>query len=151
MSIFLLSIVGFAQEQTKDTIIPQTTAERLIDKYSEKGINAFNTAVDKITPTAIEGFEVVVRLQIAKGIVNILPLFGFIIFFILFYKEYFRIDKLGSSYGPFDEGNITPLLIINFVASIILFIATLICIQYAIQYLLAPEWFAIKEIMGIFK
>lgn len=176
IAFLLLSTIGFAQEQKsilaqeqkQDTTITITTAERLIDKYSEKGITAFNNAVDKIAPTAVEGFEIVVKLQIAKGIANLLPLIGFIIFFSLLYKEYFRIetilekirdpdnsyknDSFNRNYGPFGaDKNITLILAVNLAGTIILFVMGLVCISYAIEYLLAPEWFAVKEIMGLFK
>lgn len=156
--IILLTIVTLSStysQVSKDSLfINETQAERIIDKYVDKIADSFNTGIEKITPTVKEGFNIVVRLQLAKGIAYILPLFSFIIFFILYQKEYNRISKKckeeDSDYGPFDEIHITPLLIINIGITIILCIMTLIYTYDGITHILVPEWFAIKEIIGLF-
>jgi hypothetical protein len=168
MKKFLLLLVlaftlttSFAQDKVKDSTATISEAERIIDKYGGAAIEGFNNVVEKITPMAQQGFEIAVKLQIAKGVALSIPLILCLTFLIIFFKEYSRLDKILSSkevpnhynesYGPFDESNITPLLIVSLASFIIFTIAAAFTTYDAITHLVAPEWYAIKEIIELFQ
>ncbi len=154
------SFSSFA-EKTKEKQDSISNTERIIDKYSGKVVEGFNNVVEKAVPIAKQGFETAVRLQIAKGIANLLPLIFFLFFLYSSNKEYDRINTILSSdnipkhmdqkNGPFDEDNITPRLIIYFIIALILGILSLFTTYTGITHVVAPEWYAIKEIIKLFK
>ena len=148
--LLLASVPFYAQEKKEEITTTQT--ERIIDKYGGKIIEQFNAVIEKSTPLAEDGFRMVVKLQYARGIGFLLPSILFIIFLVLFNTEYKSVKKeIGESdYGPFDEVNITPQLILYLSLSIILFIVACVDTVDGILYLFAPEWFAIKEILDLF-
>lgn len=162
MFMLLISLLTFGQ--VKDSIKEPSASqevERLIDKYGGKVIDGFNHVVEKTTPIAKEGFYIAVKLNIAEGISMLLPLLFFFIFGYVFMNEYNRINNLLNSdkvplnmdnrYGPFDDNNATPLLITLIVFTFILFIMTLICTSSGIKHLIAPEWYAIEDIINLVK
>ena len=137
----ILSInIGFSQN---DSIPKITETERIIDKYGGVIIDGFNKTVEQVTPVAEEGFRIAVKLQIAKGVVGILPPFIFIIFAILFVRQYKIEDDF--SYNP------TVLAIAYFIGTFLFFITSCFTINTGITHLIAPEWFAIKEIINLVK
>lgn len=155
MLLTIVTLNNVYSQVSKDSlIINETQAERIIDKYTDKIADSFNAGIKKITPSIKEGFNIVVKLQIAKGIAYALPLFSFIIFFILYQREYNRIAKKckeeDSNYGPFEVVHVTPLLIINIIITAILCIMTLVFTYDAITHILVPEWYALKEIIDLF-
>ncbi len=145
--------------KTETPVLDKT--EQLVDKYGAKMVDAFSSTIEKTKPMAKEAFETVIMLQIAKGIANLLPLLFFIIFLYLFKKEYDRIqnilisdnvpENMSSRRGVFDDCNLTPFIIIYLIFLIVCFIVAMITTYDGITYLLAPKWFAIKEIIGLFK
>lgn len=151
--IFLINI-SYAQK-TKQTI-QITETERIIDKYGSEVINKFNSLIDNATPMAEQGFEMIVRLQIAKGITLLLPALFCLIFIIMFSAEYKTVQKKIEeddntyNYGPFSEEYINIFLIFYIFAAIILFITALFTLHDALLHLMAPEWYAIKEILNLF-
>jgi len=163
--LFLLMFTTLIFSQTTtDSISKPSTAqevERLVDKYGGKIVDGFNTVVEKTTPLAKEGFYVAVKLNIAQGIGELLPLIFSIIFGYIFIKEYNRINNILNSdkvpnnmnenYGPMDEYNVTPLLIMSLIFTCILFILSLIFTISGIKHLIAPEWYAIEDIINLFK
>lgn len=163
-----ISSFTFAQkavDSVKDTTASATPildkTEKLVDKYGGKIADAFMSTMEKAKPMAKEGFESVVWLQIAKGVAGVLPLILCIIFMIIFVKEYRKIDNLLKSenvpknmdnhYGPFDSCNINPILTGSFILTGIMVIVTVFTIADGIQHLIAPKWFAIKEIIDLIK
>ena len=159
--ILLLLTITFtnAQSQVKKDSISNT--ERLIDKYGSKVINGFDTIVKKATPVAEQGFSIAVKKNIAEGISKLLPIVLFVIFLILTIKEYRRIALLLESdkvpkhmkvnYGPFDEDNVSGILVIYMIITSILFIASLFFTISGVMHLIAPEWYAIEDIIELFK
>ena len=155
--IFGLSF-GENDSISKPTI---SDAERIIDKYGGKIIDGFETITSKITPVATKGFEVAVKLNIAHGIGCLIPLFLFLIFLYSLKNEYFRIDNILKSdnvpdnlnyrRGPLHEDNCSLFLVLYIVATVLCFILSLIFTVDGIKHLLAPEWFAIKDIIDLFK
>jgi hypothetical protein len=172
LMLLIFSNITFSQEthetfmstvDTLKTIQDSTTsnAERLIDKYSAKFVNGFTSMIQTVIPTAKEGFLVVVKLQIAKGIVSFIPLFLAILFLILTYREYNLIDNILKSEntpeymdkrrGPLYEDNINPKLVTFFFLFIFLGFTSVFTISDGILHMVAPEWYAIIEIMSLFK
>jgi hypothetical protein len=162
--LFLLMFTTLVFSTTNDSIQKPSTAqevERLVDKYGGKIIDGFNTVVEKTTPIAEQGFYIAVKLNIAKGIGELLPLLFFFGFGYLFIREYNRINNIlnsdnvpynmHSGYGPMDFINSTPLLWISLTFIVILFIFSLFTTMSGIQHLIAPEWYAIKDIIDLFK
>lgn len=158
--LLTLSVNLFAQDSTS---IKATEVERIVDKYTGKAVDGFNAVVDKIAPTAEKGFEVAVKLQVAKGVTRLLPIFGFLIFLGLFNFEYNRIttilnngrengpERYDYNHGVFDEDNCSVKLILYLVFACILFILTLITTASGILHLMAPEWYAIEDIINLVK
>lgn len=127
--------------------------ERIVDKYGGKAVEAFTSFTEKAVPMAENAFEMVVRLQIAKGIGMLLPfIFTFIGWFI-FMQEYKRLDVKyeESRYGPFDEDHITPWLITTLIFSCIITILAIVCTYNGLLHVMAPEWYAIKDIINLVK
>lgn len=158
--ILLFGLITFNLSAQADSVNISTT-ERLIDKYGGKIAESFNSLVEKATPVAEEGFKLAVRLQIAKGIVNLLPIVIAIIFSILLKKEYMRISTILSqkeipyhmdrNNGPFDEDNQTIMLIGYTIGAFGFAILALFTTYSGITHLIAPEWYAIKDIIELFK
>lgn len=129
--------------------VPTTASEveRLIDKYGGKIIDGFNSVVEKATPYAKDGFRIAVKLQIAKGIAGLLPLILAIVFMI----SAFKLNKTAkwTSEGP--ENFAAVLVVICAIISAILFIVAIFFTYDAILYLIAPEWFAVQDIINLLK
>lgn len=151
--LLLLSVSTFSQEVVvnQETI---TETERIIDKYGGKLADSFTQAMESATPMAKDGFKMVVRLQLAKGSAKLLPLILFVIFLISFKKEYKKISKNENrsdpKKGPMDEDNVTPILILYLVMTCIMFIVACFSTYGGLVRLIAPEWYAIKEIAELF-
>jgi len=160
LSLFtLFSLVVNAQQTIPDTTI--SNAERIIDKYSGKIANTFIAGVEKITPAAINGFELAVRLQIAIGLFNLIECILFLCIFFGFFKEYNKINtllnskdvprQLNATHGPFEGKNASFKLVALTILSIISTILFPFCLYDAFTHLIAPEWFAVKQIIELFK
>ena len=159
--LLLISVTSIAVN-ANDTLNTKqiSETERIIDKYGDKIVNSFNSFAEKALPIAEDGFKMVVRLQIARGLVCLIPLIMLIIFSILLSKEYNRILNLlnqpivpkhmNNRYSPFSEDNITIFLLFYMIAVIIFGIMAIPTIYHSFLYLIAPEWFAIKEIINLF-
>lgn len=135
--ILLLSIPFYGQEK-KDNIT-NTQTERIIDKYSDKIINGFNTTIEKVTPMAEEGFAIVVKLKFIKGVIKLIISFicSLIILIPIINKKirHFIIDETSGVLYMF---LLIPLFIFG------------VTFSEGITYIFVPEWYAIKEIMGLF-
>ena len=127
----ILCLFGFfvnAQKDTSKTPVLDKT-EELIDKYGAKIAQSFSSTIESTKPMVKEGFNELVNFQIAKGIALLLPLLFCIIAFYIFYRQYKQIqtllrsdkvpDYLDKRYGPFDESNISPHLIVPFIFGIL--------------------------------
>lgn len=147
----------FAQDVQQEPLTQAETiseAERIIDKYSSKAVEAFSEAVTTITPIAVDAFKMVVRLQVAKGIGWLLiALASLSPFFFLKWSfnqhlkdREFNLNKYGAEKR--ETGGI--LLGINILLCISGFISFCVFIQPALLYLIAPEWYAVKEILNLF-
>jgi membrane-associated HD superfamily phosphohydrolase len=147
VSMLTLNIV-FANSDTTTVNQPtETEVERVIDKYGEKIVNGFNGLVESVTPMAIDGFKIVVKLQIAKGFTMLLPLLFGIIFIILTIITYKR--GVWCDGEPIDM--VAILSIVLFCVSVIFTFIGFFELRDAIKYFIAPEWFAIKELVELFK
>jgi hypothetical protein len=161
--LLLLTSVSYTFADSIPTLDTSTiyNAERIIDKYSGKISESFSEGIKQVAPVAKQSFYMVVKLQIAKGISLFLPLLLAIIFLFLFYKEYKRIETIlasgnvpnhmNSHYGVFSDDNCNPLLIIYMAFGIMFLIGSVFTTIDAITYVIAPEWYAIKEIIDLFK
>jgi hypothetical protein len=146
---------------TQDSIPNVTEFERVFDKYTGKVYDGLNDAVEKVAPHAVEGFKFVVKLQIIKGIGHLIPTFLFIIFFLLLIKEYMRIENLLNQEevpahmnkfgGVLNESNSSFLFVMYLIICIIFFCISCFTLYSGILYLFAPEWFALQEILNLFK
>lgn len=148
-----VSMVGYAQEEqnAQESTPNITEAERIIDKYGGKIVDGFNSFVEKATPYAEEGFKMVVRLQIAKGIGLLLPLFITIFSWFLLFREVERVRNLEStnSYGPWDSSNITVQIIIYLIVGMVSSMLAFVTTYDGILHLMAPEWYAIQELIEL--
>lgn len=164
----LLLIPTFLIGQIQDTVITVkeievSETERLVDKYGGAIVSSFNKLVTSATLMAEEGFKMAVKLQIAEGICSLLPFIFFILFSYLFYKEYFRMYNIlkdpeenknkykmyNFQYSVMHEDNVSFLLIITMLFAILFFILSIIFTSGGVMRLIAPEWYAIKEIIQL--
>lgn len=149
--VMLFSLTTFAQ-QPVDSLITEdkiTETERIIDKYGGKIVDGFNNVVSTVTPIAEEGFKIAVRLQIAKGIGYLLPTIFFIIL-ILFRTRGFNIMKWLTSLKK-EQWIETPgptFVVLGLLCYLAVCVTTL---DNALLYLIAPEWFAIQDIISLVK
>lgn len=132
--LLLFPILSYAEPTTTET-------ERIIDKYGEKIAIAFEEAIDTATPIAKEGYQIAIKLQVVKGIAELLPLVFTIILWFLFNKEYKKVESF--------EYNGTPWLYFTFVSAIITSLIALFSTYTAVLRLMAPEWYAIKDILDL--
>lgn len=135
--ILLLPLMVYSQDSTQTQQISEI--ERIIDKYGEKIIDGFNNVIEKTTPYAEKGFEIAVRLQIAKGIAFLISaIFGiWLIFYSIFSKRF--TDWVKEEYAQ-------PIYLIH----ILIVPLTVWVMHEACVHLIAPEWFAVKEILELF-
>lgn len=151
----LLPTLMFAQTDstTLATAAQVSEVERILDKYGGKAIDAFTSLTEKVTPMAENAFDMVVRLQTAKGVGLLLPLFFAVLGWSLFMKEYKRLEVKYSDarYGPFDEDHVTPWLIVVFIFSIVLTVVAAITTYDGLLHIMAPEWYAIEDIINLVK
>lgn len=135
--LFLIAIPSTAQ----DSIPNITETERIIDKYGEKVINGFNEVVEKATPYAEQGFELAVKLQIAKGIGGLILTSLFIICLILLYLLWGGKHLNDENVSPFGVGVI--------VMAIVLLFPAIFNTYDSFLHLMAPEWYAIRDIVDL--
>lgn len=163
--LFLLLLPFVFNAQVSDTVVITkeiTETERLVDKYGGQIISKFNDVIKAATPMAKEGFEMVVKLKMAQGFASLIPLSLFFLFSYLFYIEHKRVESILNtpkedrtieryeySYGPMSNYNISTFTIIYLIAASLFFVISLFTTYTAIMYLLAPEWYAIKEIIQL--
>jgi len=144
--------------QSKETIVLNNTdtveveigeAERIVDKYTDKITNGFNGLFEKVAPYAEQGFRFVVKLKIAEGVAYLfVVLFSF--FFWSNFVKYYKIAK-EDTFADWPAGKYGGLAVILLVFSIITTIATPFCLYHGLTLVIAPEWFAIKEIIELVK
>ena len=140
--MLLFTVTIYPQQKEK---IEETQWERVIDKYGQKAVDGFNTAIEKATPIAEEGFRVAVKLQIAKGVEKMLP-FALVTPFLLYILIFnYRRIKDGEEFNKKHF-----ICLVTFIVSVFFIPVTLISFIDGVKYLIAPEWFAIKDIIELF-
>lgn len=150
--ILLLSCFAFYSKAQVDSLVIEnvnvTEAERIIDKYSDKIYDGVSTIAEKLTEPAQEVFGYVVFLQIAKGIGMLLPIPLVFIFSFLFLMFYKKVEWSYNSPTAETTGVFTLSIVFGVMAGVSIIIA--FCTTYTgLLHLLAPEWYAIKEIVGL--
>lgn len=158
--IMLIPATSYAQKDTGQ-YVTDSDVERLVDKYGGKVQESFNNFVERATPVAEEGFKIAVRLQFAKGLAWVLGILISVMLLSVYLKEYNRIStilnsgnvpkNMSASYGPWDEDNCTFILIFSGIGFGIMTILSLAFAYSGMTHLIAPEWYAIVEIINLFK
>lgn len=162
LTTLLLTQTVFGQVDSTSTESTEILeAERIVDKYGSKIVESFNRLVESITPYAEEGFSMVVKLQVAKGVTFLLPLVGFILCMYLSSKEATRIRNiLDSNNVPsrmdihasiFYKDNATVQLILFTILACVLGIIAIFSTVSGILHIVAPEWYAVHEIIELVK
>lgn len=142
--VFCIGLISFTTTaQTEETVVI-TETERIIDKYGNKIVDGFNNVIENVTPYAEEGFKMVVKLQIAKGIAYLLIPFLTIILFIISFK-----CRSKSNLDKYNPDTYQLLHSVTLVLGGILFIASIPVTYHGILYISVPEWYAIKEILNL--
>ena len=143
--ILLVSLNSFAA----DTVYvdqPNTNVqevERVVDKYSEKVMHSFSELMEDAAPAAKEGFSWVVKLQKAKAIGLIfLSLIALGILLVGF-----KMYNSNHSYSEDLEIFAGVMLVVGSIG----FFVSLVGLYHAILFLIAPEWYALKEIIDLIK
>ena len=137
-----------AQETTNETPISET--ERIVDKYGNKLAESFAQFMETATPMAQDGFKIVVRLQIAKGICRLLFIPLSLFFVWMFFKNLKQTFHPDYNEKDFNGGTVVTLCVVSAILGIISIITALFQTSTGLQMLIAPEWFAIKEIAELF-
>ena len=159
MALILTINVGFSQSQGDNGVTIQETptvmsvdsatlseTERIVDKYTDKVASGFNNLLEKTTPYAEEGFNMVVKLQKAKAFAKLMILFMGTIFLIWFMRVFPKAD-----YSEYDWNRWATLSVLIGILGLTCFIIGLFNLYDAVLLFLAPEWYAVKEIMSLFK
>lgn len=137
-----------AQVVQDSTAIKISEAERLIDKYGGSAIKKFDETVEKITPFAEQGFEIATKLQFAKGIAYLLVIPFMFIFWILFHIYYHKSLKGGNK--DWTDNDYGAFALCFLVLSLCTTIGAIPALYHGLIHVIAPEWFAIKEILNLF-
>jgi hypothetical protein len=148
--VLLLSLQSYTQS-TLDSIPNITETERIIDKYGSKISDGFNKMVENVAPMAEAGFTMVVKLQIAKGVAYMLiPLLS-VLFWIMFFTNYklALINQKNENIKDWCDASRGTPAIVGLILAIITSTISLFTIYHGLLYLIAPEWFAIKEILNL--
>lgn len=141
--LMFLTLPLFSFSQVADSSnITVTEAERIIDKYSEKISNSFNEGIKSITPLAEEGFIIAVRLQYAKAVAGLVPIILFLFSIYILYKA--KKKKFIDDYHDLTEK------VLMTIFSIITLIISCFTITDTLGMFIAPEWYAIKDIIRLF-
>lgn len=152
--LLLLSIAGYSQGNIQQSVqkVDSLTnnfkeTERLIDKYSGKIYDNFSVAMAKATPLMKAGFKMAVFYQIGKGVSELFPLFLFLIFLPLTYRENSRI--LNDPERTYGESSVFLIIFgaITFIAAIFALFNTM----SGITRIIGPEWYALKDIINTIK
>lgn len=146
--------------------------ERIIDKYSEKVFSSISGVVESLEAPTKMVFESVVRLQIARGVGLILfTILSIIVVLIGFHRigvgvkllektniiihknnlEILEKESVDNSQPALSKDH-NSLLELGYAVLGVgsgLFIISLFSLYYGILYLMAPEWFAIKELIDL--
>lgn len=146
--LFILLFIPMLSLANDTTIVAESETERIIDKYGGKIVESFNNFAEQALPIAKEGFEVVVRLQIAKGIGYMLIIPVLILFIIVCNRSRNKSETIHERYGHTDSHEV--IYTISLVGICLSSIALIPMVYHGLLYLIAPEWFAIKEIIGLF-
>lgn len=161
--LLFMACVGLTMQAQIDSVSVEqvTEAERIIDKYSGKVTETVTDLVEGLKGPAEAVFSSVVKLQIAKGIGNLIPILITLLFLYLYIKEYNRITQLLNSdkplksmdttSGPWDGDNITAQLIVYLVACCVMCITAMASTYGGLLHLIAPEWYAIVELVNLVK
>ena len=146
-----ISLSLYSNEDSTKVEMPSTTqeVERLIDKYGSKTVEYFENAVESVTPIAEDAFFVVVRLKIAEGIAYLLIIPLLVVCAIFAYRCYKIAYHDKPSFWP--EGKLGGIGAFLCIASVILFILMPFAVYEGLIHIIAPEWFAIKEIFELIK
>ena len=144
--ITLLFITSFVVNAQDSTIINNITEpERIVDKYVNKVTTAVTNIVAELEEPAKEVFDTVVRLQIAKGIVGLLP----VILFFLFVFTMYKFNNLVTSW---DDPSFPAIMVIIFtIAAFVVLVMAFMKTGDAIMHLIAPKWYAILELIDLVK
>lgn len=149
MCVLLFSITAYTQTETVE--IPITETERIIDKYSSKVANSFSKFMDTATPMAQEGFAMVVKLKFAEGIAY-LTVIPFCLFFWGTFMKYYRLanEYSENSEDHWTECKYGTLSVVMLVSSCVTTVGLIPALYHGLTHVIAPEWYAIKEIAGLF-
>lgn len=142
--VLFIGLISFTTTAQTEETVPITETERIIDKYGGQIVDGFNNMIENVTPYAEEGFNMVVKLQIAKGIGYLLIPLLTIILFIISFK-----CRSKSDLDDYDPDTYQVLHYITLILGGILFIASIPAIYHGILYISVPEWYAIKEILNL--
>ena len=137
----VLDEIGLVAEE----YVTESNVEKLVDKYTDKIGAAFEALSQKLEQPVEYVWNAFVKVNFAKGIVQLLFLLCFIIsvFIVL------RLLKLLK-----DDDNNEVLIGAFVIAALICafsLIATFCTITEAIPRLIAPEYYALKEVFELFK
>jgi hypothetical protein len=150
--ITLFSVCVFAQEPTEQTTEKEVTeyvtdsnVEKLVDKYSDKIGAALEALAEKLEQPVGYVWDAFVKVNFAKGIVQMLFPICFLICFIAFIKLLPIINN--DSITEAQVGVFTVICLIG----IICLIGTAFTITDAIPRLIAPEYYALTELMQLLK
>ena len=152
VTILLILVSLNSYTQVLDSIPNTTETERIIDKYGSKISDGFNKIVENVVPMAETGFTMVVKLQIAKGVAYMLVPLLSILFWIMFFTNYklSLINQKNDDINDWWDASRGAPAVVGLILAIITSGISFFTIYWGLLYLIAPEWFAIKEIIGLF-
>ena len=150
ITIMTIPAMSFAEETKNDNtqVISEqniSTAERIIDKYSEKMYETFSELAQNLKGPAKEAFGYMVKKEIAQGYVFMIPLVGFLLTLLL------GIIIIYSSIRHDGNEALEAIGASALVASAIFLAISIFTTGSGIMYLIAPEYYAIQDIFELLK
>jgi VIT1/CCC1 family predicted Fe2+/Mn2+ transporter len=159
--MLLLTTSIYAQDSTA-VVGEVTAAERIIDKYSGKAYEAVKELASALKVPAEHVYKVLVMQGVAEGITYlVVGIIGFILGLIgLYYYSYAKRQNIKGN--PYNTGGVTSdwqagncveqtLSVILYVIGGLLILIMMFNISTVVTGLINPEYYALKQVMEVFK
>lgn len=146
LGLFLAFNLSAKTDSIPKIVEKTTEVERIVDKYTNKVWDSFATLVEKASESAKVGFKWVVKLQIAKGIAGLIPLILAIMLWISFKRTYEKASVKENFQFHLET---EPIMIMKLVTATCISIVAATLFYDSVLYLIAPEWFALKDIRDL--
>jgi len=147
--VLLAFVITFASQTIAITADSTniSNAERIIDKYSDKAYTTIVSIADRLEGPAKEVFHYVTMKNFAQGIAGFAPALLFLMLFYYYFptvKKMIKENKCDADHGA--------VFVVGWgLALLALGILTISTFQSSVMHIIAPEWYAIQDIVSLIK